>query len=230
MDVHKPKPWHSVREFLKEYVIIVVGVLTALAAEQTVEWLHNSRELAETRDALHAEVAKNAQEMRYAEQEDRCYAKVLDLYEAWAKGGPKPDVPGLALPNPVDPVWESAKGGAVTHMPLKEKFAFAQLYGARGANIMTIDLQQRAQGAIVRGYLGLDNLTAPEARDLIRNVRAYRGIVASKVYNEQRYIAEAKALGIAPLPFADVSEGGEYPMANLKKLCDLVGMKIAFAG
>ena len=39
MDIHKPKPWHGVREFLKEYVIIVVGVLTALAAEQGVEWL-----------------------------------------------------------------------------------------------------------------------------------------------------------------------------------------------
>ncbi|HWE45974.1 MAG TPA: hypothetical protein VG407_08085 [Caulobacteraceae bacterium] len=40
MDIHKPKPWRGVREFLKEYLIIVVGVLTALAAEQTVEWLH----------------------------------------------------------------------------------------------------------------------------------------------------------------------------------------------
>ncbi len=40
MDIHKPKPWHGAREFLKEYVIIVVGVLTALAAEQGVEWLH----------------------------------------------------------------------------------------------------------------------------------------------------------------------------------------------
>src|SRR6516162_6041913 len=40
MDIHKPKPWHSFREFLKEYVIIVVGVLTALAAEAGVEWLH----------------------------------------------------------------------------------------------------------------------------------------------------------------------------------------------
>jgi len=37
MDIHKPKPWHGVREFLKEYLIIVVGVLTALAAESAVE-------------------------------------------------------------------------------------------------------------------------------------------------------------------------------------------------
>jgi hypothetical protein len=43
MDIHKPKAWHGVREFLKEYLIIVVGVLTALAAEQAVqrvEWAH----------------------------------------------------------------------------------------------------------------------------------------------------------------------------------------------
>jgi hypothetical protein len=40
MDIHRPKPWHGVREFLKEYLIIVVGVLTALAGEQVVENLH----------------------------------------------------------------------------------------------------------------------------------------------------------------------------------------------
>jgi hypothetical protein len=30
MDIHKPKPIHNWREFLKEYAIIVLGVLTAL--------------------------------------------------------------------------------------------------------------------------------------------------------------------------------------------------------
>src|SRR5437879_13806468 len=50
MDIHKAKPWHSLREFLKEYVIIVIGVLTALGAEQAVEWLH-WRHLAERAEA-----------------------------------------------------------------------------------------------------------------------------------------------------------------------------------
>ena len=29
MDIHKPKPWHGLREFLKEYLITVVGEKTA---------------------------------------------------------------------------------------------------------------------------------------------------------------------------------------------------------
>jgi hypothetical protein len=40
MDIHKPKPWHNIREFLKEIGTIVIGVLIALGAEQAVEWLH----------------------------------------------------------------------------------------------------------------------------------------------------------------------------------------------
>jgi len=43
MEIHKPKLFHNWREFLKEYGIIVLGVLTALLAEQAVqsiEWRH----------------------------------------------------------------------------------------------------------------------------------------------------------------------------------------------
>src|SRR6185312_12615321 len=59
MDLHKPKPWHGFREFLKEYAIIVVGVLTALAAEQGVEWLHWQHTVAQTEAALRAEADGN---------------------------------------------------------------------------------------------------------------------------------------------------------------------------
>ncbi|HEY3951320.1 hypothetical protein [Phenylobacterium sp.] len=52
MDIHKPKPWHGLREFLKEYLIIVVGVLTALGAEQVVETQHWRHEVEVAKEAI----------------------------------------------------------------------------------------------------------------------------------------------------------------------------------
>jgi hypothetical protein len=40
VEIHKPKPIHNWREFLKEVGTIVLGVCVALGAEQTVEWVH----------------------------------------------------------------------------------------------------------------------------------------------------------------------------------------------
>jgi hypothetical protein len=56
MDIHKPKPWHGVRELLKEVGTIVIGVLIALGAEQAVErqeWAHKVRA---AEDAMRAEL------------------------------------------------------------------------------------------------------------------------------------------------------------------------------
>ena len=57
MDIHKPKPWHGLREFLKEYAIIVLGVLTALGLEQSAEWLHWRHVVHHDRVALRDESA-----------------------------------------------------------------------------------------------------------------------------------------------------------------------------
>lgn len=58
MDIHhKHGPIRNWREFLKEYGIIVLGVLTALAGEQAVEAVHHHYEAKEVRDALDQELA-----------------------------------------------------------------------------------------------------------------------------------------------------------------------------
>jgi hypothetical protein len=59
MEIHKPKPVHSWREFLKEYAIIVLGVATALAAEQGVEWFHWRDQVQQAREAIASETAQN---------------------------------------------------------------------------------------------------------------------------------------------------------------------------
>ncbi|HWE46552.1 MAG TPA: hypothetical protein VG407_11035 [Caulobacteraceae bacterium] len=59
MDIHKPKPFHGWREFLKEYGIIVLGVLTALALEQVVEKLHQLEQAKLAEHAMRLELGED---------------------------------------------------------------------------------------------------------------------------------------------------------------------------
>lgn len=59
MEIHKPRPWRNMREFLKELGTIALGVVVALAAEQAVEWFHWQDEVKAARQAIHAEMASN---------------------------------------------------------------------------------------------------------------------------------------------------------------------------
>lgn len=59
MEIHKPKPVHNWRELLTEIGVVVIGVCIALAAEQTVEWLHWHNEVATARKILTTEIIAN---------------------------------------------------------------------------------------------------------------------------------------------------------------------------
>ncbi len=65
MEIHKSKPIHSWREFLKEYAIIVLGVLTALAAEQTAEALHHRAQVEDITEKLQEESRANLEVVDY---------------------------------------------------------------------------------------------------------------------------------------------------------------------
>src|SRR4051794_8071910 len=78
MDIHKPKPWHGVREFLKEYVIIVVGVLTALAAEGAVEAVRHRMEAAEATEAIRGEIVSDITRIRQRDFAHGCVDKRLN--------------------------------------------------------------------------------------------------------------------------------------------------------
>src|ERR1700743_647028 len=99
MDIHKPKPWHGLREFLKEYLIIVVGVLTALAAEQAAEWLHWRHVVEVERDAMLSEIRGNLGAVQARVNLQPCIARRLDelqtVFDRRARGEP------LALKSPV---------------------------------------------------------------------------------------------------------------------------------
>src|SRR4051812_5137038 len=82
MDIHKPKPIHNWREFLKEYAIIVIGVLTALAAEQAVETLHERSRAATARASIRAEIAYNLGQMQVRNATEACITRRLNEVDA----------------------------------------------------------------------------------------------------------------------------------------------------
>ena len=141
MDIHKPKSWHNVREFLKEYVIIVVGVLTALGAEQGVEWLHWRHEVAAAEAAFRKELHQDGLNARIVVASWPCEQKRLDELSAALRHttglwkGQAADMqgrrsaflaPGRGWP---EASWEEYKGnGAVQHMADDERRRFNALY------------------------------------------------------------------------------------------------------
>ena len=151
MDIHKPKPWHGVREFLKEYVIIVVGVLTALAAESGVEWLH-WRHLAEQHDAdLRSGAQTIAANALQRMAIDECATGQLQrMAEALRQPGPQwkglhPEASGairdylpqtLVVPTRAWPhaAWESAVAdGSLTHLSPEKLRAYTIMYSSAEA-------------------------------------------------------------------------------------------------
>ncbi len=182
MDIHKPKPWHGWREFLKEYVIIVVGVLTALAFEQGVEWLHWRHVTALTEDNLRAGVSDAVLGSIWRIATLPCVnARTVELTKALAandaawKGTTVPILAGLAKPalpqvirepkaKYAHSAWDIAVAqGAVLHMQPEKENLYARVYRR---NILIEDLQTIEGDLETRlGLLAYNRPLSREQRD-----------------------------------------------------------------
>ena len=200
MDIHKPKPWHGWAEFLKEIGTIVIGVLIALGAEQTVEWLHRSAEIRETREAINEELVGNVTVAEVLLYEDRCLLGVGDRIMAWANGGPRNRAPTMVSPVFTFTIWDLS-AGPVSHMPLKEKFADARFYEAL-RNEQSLAATTRAQATRLGGLGGLPSLTPAEARTLMQNVSEAHNILAASLGNAEWILRQGEAAGLHPLPLS----------------------------
>jgi hypothetical protein len=79
MEVHRPRqPIRGTRDFLEEVGIIVLGVLIALAAEQTVEWMHWRYEVAEARAAFRSEMQGEDRKFAFRIAAESCVVHRLD--------------------------------------------------------------------------------------------------------------------------------------------------------
>jgi hypothetical protein len=183
MDIHKPKPWHGVREFLKEYLIIVIGVLTALGAEAVVQNLHDARLAEEARQAVRDELNVDLTNMAMRFSRDACVIRRLDeidaLLDRAEAGGPF--APPGAVGGPRERAlyterWETAKsGGRLSLISSDEQRAFARAYGPleRARDLQQQELQVWLRLHALQGrrrlspdMITVQRLAVTEARDL----------------------------------------------------------------
>ena len=104
MPIRLPKALRGWREFLKEYAIVVLGVLTALVLEQMVESAHDRRLAQEARQAIHQELQDNLDRVAYRAGQQACNERRLNEIQALLTNWQSDDafLPGLNIGFPGD--------------------------------------------------------------------------------------------------------------------------------
>lgn len=205
MDVHKPKPVHSWRDFLVEIGTIVIGVTIALAGEQIVEALHWRNVVDAQRQILRSVVEDNLGAVKARAVQQPCVdarlAQLKTVFERHAAGEP------LRMKGPVgrpqnssigDEIWRLAvQSEALNHMPLDERAAFA---GAFSNYTNLLALRDDAD----RSWIDLAPLDTPElleAGDWVLLRHAYAQLLAKEARIEQvnEYVLQTQTAGV-PVP------------------------------
>jgi len=170
MDIHKPKPWHNIREFLKEYAIIVLGVLTALSAEQVAEGLRENKSAREAREAIREELAVDiSDELTRRQGSQPCIDHRLEeigAYLAAATDGKAPAPPNWIGRPPITLAfsgqWQaSTQSGRVSLLPRQEAADYADVH-LRVQQLLDHQNEEQHSWAELRTLQRLPKLT-PEA-------------------------------------------------------------------
>ena len=210
MEIHKPKPIHNWREFLKEYAIIVLGVVTALAAEQGVEWLHWQGEVKAARQAMHVEMAaNNTSQFSRRIAVAPCFARqageaerILDDLEVGRPPGRFANFRSSGNILIIDSEWQSQRSAqTLTHFPDEERALLGRYYDQK------VRFGDWADSEIA-AWQELGALRYPPkniaAGDLLR-LRTALGMVREQeraiVLNATRQLSLSRQLGVATVPY-----------------------------
>ena len=204
---HKPKAVHGWREFFKEYAIIVLGVLTALTAEQVAEHFRWQGAVAEGRDALHREMAFDDGYMRdrllISPCTDKSIQQLSALIEGASRTGALPktgegDFPGRRLETSQ---WENERASqSLTHFPRAEREVLGRYYAQIDAMKTWDDQEIEAWAHLAvldHGPKKLGEADVAQLRVAIETARRMQFLMA---LNAKRVLDWSKGLGVGPAP------------------------------
>ncbi|CAN5141591.1 hypothetical protein BH09PSE2_BH09PSE2_25250 [soil metagenome] len=163
MDIHKPKPVHSWREFVSEIAVVVVGISIALTGEQIIERLHEHRVADEAREQIRAEAATDLAVLGNRVKVEPCLDKrFAELRQMLAKAG-TPEYPApnwIGRPGAWDNQsgrWQAAsQGGRIALLSSVEQGGFSFIYGQL-AQILLVEADERQQWSHLEALQGVSH-------------------------------------------------------------------------
>ena len=189
MHPHKPKPVHDWRELLTEIGVVVIGVCIALAAEQTVEWLHWRNRVAEARKAIATETATNIsygiRRMRYGPCLEKRLDEVARILDEASRTGTLPPVGDLGdFTNNVwttgewDSLMASQTASHFSHDELASiSYIYVNIERANARTLQELDAMNRLATMVGPGRR-LDPVSEAQLREALSQARwLNRGIV-----------------------------------------------------
>ncbi|HEY5336917.1 MAG TPA: hypothetical protein VIJ85_01835 [Rhizomicrobium sp.] len=220
MRFHLPKPLHGWREFAGEVGIIVLGVLIALGAGQVVDTFRQRSDLAQLRDALHAELADDRARWEDIRAGDECTVRRLDALEHWLDVAPADARLNHAytpfLWNTHTSAWDSAKSSPAGQLlGLNERLTYASLYEGL-ENWRRIDDEEERNAGIISADFATAN--QPEnRRELPKLLVLARRFLISRQINYPYFFTRFDELKIRP-------DSSHFTLsANPKRLCAPLG-------
>jgi hypothetical protein len=212
VDIHKPKPWYGFREFLKEYLIIVVGVLTALAGEQLVETLHWRHVVHDQREALNGNIQANDAAMRARLQIEPCVQRRLveldEVFRRHRAGRPLDIVGPISRPGYIlgsTRAWDLAVAdGSLAHMSLKDKQNYAIAFGSWGSYYASHS-DERSSWIALQGLDHADELSPQDWSEMRRILEQARDADRSMQIGliDGGWLRHMQTLNLRPLPIPD---------------------------
>ncbi len=224
MEIHRPKaPIHGLRELAKEIGIIVIGVLIAIAFEQTVEWLHWRERAAQAEVQMRTDADFVLGQMVERQEIQACQERLLirirdrllapgsdwtPMPAFYTRGPPKGSVYAHPMKTWPDTAWRNAVAStAATHLPDEKLAHFARIFAAaeRSEQDQAIEHEAASELNMLDQHL---TLTPDGKLALLRIISAERARNRLFAYEAGNAFKDFTALGF------DIDKARAYQRAN----------------
>jgi hypothetical protein len=231
LEVHAPDAAvHTWKSFFIHIAAICLGLLIAVALEQSVEALHRRHEVAALRQDLHAESRQVLADARRAES-----AHVYELAwltrriaqvqaAVWEHRPLEPREPNHIpyFASPDIPIWRSAKAGARTPLLTKgEVNAYAEVEYVQMHLETLVDARNSAENAVTsfnREFPALANGDPDLTKASPQDLRTYITLLATASVAIGRYVDWVRVLSGAELAVIDGKTDLEDIYASERKV------------